>query len=144
MTISRLTTYSPAVLASFDVLMHELSATSYCDGAKLARALSDSNSIVLVAVEDERIVGTATLCVAHTPEFTLGFVEAVVVLHEYRERHIAESLMAELLQQAKAAGVQQLHLTSNPQRVAANGLYRKLGFERKETNVYIMLCDNTD
>ena len=138
MTISRLTTYSPSVLASFDALMHELSSSSFCDREKLSAAISDNNSIVLVAVEDDRIVGTATLCIAHTPEFTLGFVEAVVVLHEYRGRHIAKKLMTELLRQAKASGVQKLHLTSNPLRVAANGLYLKMGFERYDTNVYTM------
>lgn len=138
MTISRLTTYSPSVLASFDALMHELSPSSFCDREKLSATLSDNNSIILAAVEDDRIVGTATLCIAHTPEFTLGFVEAVVVLHEYRGRHIAKRLMTELLQQARAAGVQKLHLTSNPLRDAANGLYLKMGFERYDTNVYTM------
>ena len=141
MKISRLTTFSPSVIASFDALMHELSPSSYCDGEKLSVSLSDSNSIVLAAIEDERIVGTATLCIAYTPEFTLGFVEAVVVLPQYRGRHIAESLMAELLRQARAAGVQKLHLTSNPQRVAANALYRKLGFEKVTTNFYELKID---
>ena len=86
-------------------------------------------------------MGTATLCIAHTPEFTQGFVEAVVVLPEYRGRHIAESLMAELLRQARASGVQKLHLTSNPQRVAANALYQKLGFEKVTTNFYELKID---
>lgn len=138
MNIQEITIYSPQVVSDFDALMHELSPSSYCDGEKLSAAISDSNSIVLAAIEDERIVGTATLCIAHTPEFTLGFVEAVVVLHEYRGRHIAESLMAELLRQAKAAGVQKLHLTSNPRRVAPNALYQSLGFVKYETNCYAL------
>lgn len=29
-----------------------------------------------------------------------------------------------------------LHLTSRPQRVAANNLYRSVGFQQRETNVY--------
>lgn len=138
MTISRLTTFSPSALASFDTLMHELSPSSYCDEEKLARVLSDSNSIVLTAVEDERIVGTATLCIAHTPEFTLGFVEAVVVLHEYRGRHIGRMLMERVIEDARHYGVQHLHLTSNPKRSVANELYVSLGFQKKETNVYVM------
>lgn len=136
--IIKLKSFREDYVGSFDALMHELSPTSYCDVEKLVKAISDNNSIVLVAVEDDRIVGTATLCMAHTPEFTLGFVEAVVVLNEYRGRGIAKSLMTELLQQARDAGVQKLHLTSNPQRVAANGLYRALGFDKYETNVYMM------
>ena len=31
-----------------------------------------------------------------------------------------------------------LNFTSRPARVAANKLYQKLGFKRKETNVYTM------
>lgn len=45
---------------------------------------------------------------------------------------------------ARLFGVQQLHLTSNPRREAANGLYRALGFEKKETNVYIMDLHKSD
>lgn len=143
MTISRLTTFSPSVIASFDALMHELSPSSYCDGEKLSVALTDSNSIVLAAEEDGRIVGTATLCIAHTPEFTLGFVEAVV-LSEYRGRHIGRMLMERVIEDASRYGVHHLHLTSNPQRDAANGLYQALGFEKKETNVYVMKLDYTE
>lgn len=32
-----------------------------------------------------------------------------------------------------------LHLTSNPQRVSANALYKDVGFEKRETNVYGMV-----
>jgi len=35
-------------------------------------------------------------------------------------------------------GVEKLKFTSKPQRIAANALYQKMGFERKETNVYEM------
>ena len=31
-----------------------------------------------------------------------------------------------------------IHLTSNPKREAANALYQKMGFEKKETNCYMM------
>lgn len=138
MNIREITVYSPQVVSDFDALMHELSLSSYCDEAKLSRAVSDSNSIVLAAIEDERIVGTATLCIAHTPEFTLGFVEAVVVLHEYRGRHIGRMLMERVIEDARHYGVQHLHLTSSPKRFVANELYVSLGFQKKETNVYVM------
>ena len=35
-------------------------------------------------------------------------------------------------------GYVDLHLTSSPHRVAANRLYQKLGFEKRETNAYEM------
>lgn len=76
---------------------------------------------------------------AHTPEFTLGFVESVTVLSECRGQHIGRKLMEHLIAEAKRMGVQSLHLTSNPKRMAANGLYQAMGFVRYETNCYTMI-----
>lgn len=36
-----------------------------------------------------------------------------------------------------------LHLTSSPQRVAANNLYRSVGFQQRETNVYNLEIRNS-
>ena len=47
--------------------------------------------------------------------------------------------MEYVLEQAKAYAPIELHLTSNPMRVAANKLYQSLGFQRKETNCYQMM-----
>lgn len=43
------------------------------------------------------------------------------------------------MEQAKEYAPIELHLTSNPMRVAANKLYQSLGFQRKETNCYQMM-----
>jgi len=86
--------------------------------------------------DDSQIIGCACLCVAHSPEFTLGFVESVTVLSGYRGQHLGRLLMECLMAEAKRLGVQHLHLTSNPKRVAANGLYQALGFKKYDTNCY--------
>ena len=41
------------------------------------------------------------------------------------------------MRRANEAGVLMLELTSMPYRQAANRLYRRLGFVRKQTNVYV-------
>ncbi|HUY17548.1 MAG TPA: hypothetical protein VMV11_08300 [Acidimicrobiales bacterium] len=38
--------------------------------------------------------------------------------------------------EARRRSVRSIDLTSRPSREVANALYRKLGFERRETNVY--------
>ena len=43
------------------------------------------------------------------------------------------------MEQAKAFAPIELHLTSNPMRVAANKLYQSIGFQKKETNCYQMM-----
>jgi ribosomal protein S18 acetylase RimI-like enzyme len=47
-----------------------------------------------------------------------------------------EELVA-ALDLAREAGVATVHLTTRVQREAANRLYRRLGFEPHETNVYV-------
>ena len=42
------------------------------------------------------------------------------------------------MEQAKAYAAIELHLTSNPMRVATNKLCHALGFQKKETNCYHM------
>ncbi len=134
--VEELSSYTPQDLADLDALMHELSATSYCDELLLSNALNDANVHVFVIRDCGHIVATATLCVKHTLEFTIGDVESVVVTSCCRGLGYGKALMLALIEAAKELGVHHLQLTSHPGRVAANELYRGLGFERYETNCY--------
>jgi len=136
--IEQLHSYSSHDLADIDVLMHELSATSYCDEALLRNALDDKNVHVFVIRTDGHIVATGTLCIKHTLEFTIADVESVVVSSKYRGRGYGKELMTAMIDVAKNLNVHHIQLTSNPKRVAANQMYQKLGFERYETNCYKM------
>jgi len=138
MTIEELREYTPADVRDMDRLMHELSAASFCNEEILDAILADSNSHLYVMRDDSQIVGCACLCIAHSPEFTLGFVESVTVLSSCRGKGYGRMLMKHLMAEAKRFGVQHLHLTSNPKRVAANGLYQALGFRKYDTNCYQM------
>ena len=55
----------------------------------------------------------------------------------YRGRHLGRRLLEAVIGYARTELRDiDLHLTSRPQRVAANQLYQSLGFERRETNCY--------
>lgn len=139
MNIIELETFREEYIAGLDALMHELSHGAAATEERVRRVIEDPNMHQYAAFEEGgRMVGCATLCVCHTPEMVIGFVEAVVVASAFRGRHLGRQLMERIISDAGVFGVQQLHLTSNPSRVAANGLYQTLGFERKETNVYTM------
>jgi len=131
-------TYTPQDLQNLEELMQELAPTAHCTQEQLMRVLNDPNAYLYVARDDERIVGCATLCVMHTIEQTIGAVEAVVVHSDYRGQHIGQQLMEQLMTDARAMDIDVLHLTSNPTRIAANGLYQALGFRRRETNNYVI------
>lgn len=89
------------------------------------------------AGDDGHIVGCATLCVFDTPTGRKACVEDVVVNSAFRGQHIGRMLMDFIIDFARRElGDVDLHLTSRPQRVAANNLYRSVGFQQRETNVY--------
>jgi len=134
--VEELRSYTPVDLADLDALMHELSATSFCDELLLSNALDDANVHVYVIRDEGHIVATATLCVMHTLEFTVGDVESVVISSRCRGRGYGKALMRGVIEAAKGLGVHHLQLTSHSGRVAANGLYREMGFVRYETNCY--------
>ena len=142
MMAEELNSYTPQDLADLDALMHELSATSFCNEELLNNALNDANVHLYVIREEGHIVATGTLCIKHTLEFTMADIESVVVSSNYRGKGYGKELMTAMIDMAKELDVHHIQLTSNPKRVAANQLYQELGFERYETNCYKMETTN--
>lgn len=136
MDISELITFSQDYVKGLDALMGELSPGASATQERVRKVIEHPDMHQYAAFDEGRMVGCATLCVCHTPEMVIGFVEAVVVSASFRGRHLGRGLMERILADSRRFGVQTLHLTSNPSRVAANGLYQSLGFERYNTNCY--------
>ena len=137
--VNELVSYTPQDLAELDALIHELSATSFCDDGLLKNALNDANVHVFVVRDDGHIVATGTLCIKHTLEFTIADIESVVVSSKCRGKGYGKELMTAMISAAKSFNVHHIQLTSNPARVAANRLYQDLGFQLYETNCYKMV-----
>ena len=131
-----LLSYTTEDIADIDLLMHELSATSFCNEELLKNALNDANAHVYVIRDEGHIVATGTLCIKHTLEFTIADIESVVVSSKCRGRGYGKELIVAMIEAAKKMNVHHIQLTSNPTRVTANLLYQALGFERYETNCY--------
>lgn len=124
-------------------LMGELSPGIEISPDELIRVAEAPGTHFFAAVDAEgRIVGCASLCVFVSPTGRKASVEDVVVRSACRGEHIGRRLMERLIGYAreKLAPVD-LHLTSRPQRVAANNLYRSLGFRQRETNVYLLAIE---
>ena len=82
------------------------------------------------------IVGTLTLVVFRIPTGVRAWIEDVVVDESARGRGVGEALTVAAIGLATGAGARTVDLTSRPTREAANRLYRRLGFELRDTNVY--------
>ena len=139
MEIQELHNYTQAQYEDMKHLLSELSDRVNFTQSDLMLVLRDCNCHLYVILDGEHIVGCATLCIFHSPTGTKASIEDVVVSSAYRGQHLGKQLMEYVLEQAKAYAPIELHLTSNPMRVAANKLYQSLGFQKKETNCYQMM-----
>ena len=132
-----LLTYTDTDFTDLASLMQELSGNIVFTRDSLDRMLADPNSHLYVIREGGRIVACASLCIFHQPFSTDATIESVVVSSKMRGKGLGRKLMEHLIDEAARMNVDCIHLTSNPSRIAANALYQKMGFEKKETNCYV-------
>jgi len=97
-----------------------------------------SKQLIVRESRSETIIGIGTLCVTPTLKALKGHIEDIVVDQNYRGQGIGRRILETLIAKAKEMGVKDLELTSNPLRIEANELYKKLGFELRDTNPYRM------
>ena len=82
------------------------------------------------------MVGSLTLALYRIPTGVKAWIEDVVVDDVARGRGVGEALNRAAIEEARRRGAKDVSLTSRPSREAANRLYRRIGFEARETNVY--------
>ena len=85
---------------------------------------------------NKEIVGMLTMIIFRIPYAKKGLLEDIVVDKEYRKKGIGTKLITAALSLARKEGVAYLDFTSRPTRIAANNLYRHLGFNKRDTSVY--------
>jgi ribosomal protein S18 acetylase RimI-like enzyme len=105
----------------------------------LSALIQEPSSTLMVArAESGEIVGALALTVYRVPTGIRSIIEDVIVDISARGQGVGEALMQQAIGIAKEKGASNIALTSNPLRVAANGLYLKLGFQRRDTNAYVL------
>ena len=105
----------------------------------LLSLLRDESSTLLVARdESNKIIGALTLIVYKVPTGIRSIIEDVIVDESARGKKVGEQLMLKAIEIAQKKEASNISLTSNPHRLAANRLYIKLGFQKRETNSYQM------
>jgi ribosomal protein S18 acetylase RimI-like enzyme len=98
--------------------------------------VSGETNTILLARADDVIVGTLTLVMFPIPTGLRARIEDVVVDEAARGQGAGAALTQEALRIARSSGAKTVDLTSRPSRTAANHLYERLGFQRRESNVY--------
>jgi GNAT superfamily N-acetyltransferase len=103
---------------------------------RLQAIVADPAVTLLVARDGQQIVGTTTVIVYTTPFWIKARLDEVVVDEASRGKGVGAALVKASLDLARERGVEVVELQSGVQREAAHRLYEKLGFKRRDTNVY--------
>ena len=138
MRVEEATAATPEVLAAVGRLVPQLSSTASTPTAEELREIIGSTTTRLLIARDEggNIVGSLTLALFRIPTGVRAWIEDVVVDGAARGQGVGTALTEEALRLAREAGARTVDLTSRPEREAANRLYERLGFKRRNTSVY--------
>src|SRR5512133_234452 len=138
MKIKEVTRYSRRLLKAVNRLLQQLDPDiETITKGKLKTLIRSKNSHLFIAVSAEKeIAGMLTASVYIIPTCIKFWIEDVVVDEAFRGKGIGKELMVHAMEFAKSTGAKSVDLTSRPARIAANKLYKELGFELRETNVY--------
>ncbi len=137
MKIIEIKKYSDQLFKSLNLLIPQLSTSAAPISCKrLEELIASEDSFLFLAEEEGQYIGMSTLVIINIPTTTRAVIEDVVVDKKFLGKGIGEKLTKHTIDFAKEKGVTSVNLTSSPHRIAANALYKKLGFEKRETNVY--------
>ncbi len=136
--VEEVTEATPEVLAAMGRLVPQLSRSAPPPSpAELAEIVASPATVLLVARDGaSAIVGSLTLVLFRIPTGLRAWIEDVVVDESARGAGVGEALSRAALALAAERGARNVDLTSRPSREAANRLYRRLGFQPRQTNVW--------
>jgi len=125
------------VIAACHRLIPQLSSSSKpITREELSEIVLGESTVLFAARSDGEIVGLLSLAIFRIPTALRAWIEDVVVDERARGKGVGGALNQAALAEAKRRGAKTVDLTSRPSREAANRLYQRLGFVRRDTNVY--------
>jgi ribosomal protein S18 acetylase RimI-like enzyme len=137
MRIDRVTTASPELVETIRALLPQLTEARTPPTLEQLQEVVSTQTLLLARDDEGGILGTLTFVLYRVSSGVKGRIEDVIVDESARGQGVGEVLVREGMRLANEAGVLMLELTSMPYRQSANRLYRRLGFVRKPTNVYV-------
>jgi ribosomal protein S18 acetylase RimI-like enzyme len=137
MKVERMTEATEELAGTIERLLPQLTEARTPPTLAQLQDVVANQTLLVVRDDDGRIVGTLTFVLYRVASGIKGRIEDVIVDESARGQGIGELLVREGMRLANDAGVLMLELTSMPYRQSANRLYKRLGFVRKPTNVYV-------
>ena len=124
--------------AALERLVPQLSRSNPPPGREQVEELLAAPVITQFVARDDSgaIVGVSTLAIFRIPTGLRAWIEDVIVDEAVNGQGIGRQLTEAMLAHAREQGCVTVDLTSRPSRAAANHLYEKVGFQRRETNIF--------
>ena len=117
-------------------LMPQLTQKPIPDKETLTEIVASKNNVLITACENGGVVGMLTLVLYRSPSALRSRIEDVVVDEPSRGKGIGKAMVCFAIEIAAQRNAFCVDLTSEPERKAANRLYKSIGFKKHETNVY--------
>ena len=138
MRVEEATEATPEVVEAIQRLVPQVSSSAAVPTAEDVAAIVASPATVLLVAraDDGAIVGTLTLALFRIPTGLRAWIEDVVTDRSAQRQGIGTALTQEAVRRAAEAGARTGDLTSRASREDANRLYQRVGFQRRDTNVY--------
>ena len=136
-TVETVVSVNDEVITACHRLIPQLSSSSRAiTRTELAEIVNGPATTLFAARSEGEIVGLLTLAVFRIPTGMRAWIEDVVVDERARGRGVGEALNQRAIAEARRLGAKTVDLTSRPSREAANRLYQRIGFVKRDTNVY--------
>ena len=105
----------------------------------IKESLNNKNIRFLCAKEDNKVIGTIMITTKINPVTNKNgfYLDYVSVLESYRNRKIGAKMMLEVEKIAKEENISYIEFTSSSKRIYARKLYLSLGYELRDTGVFI-------
>ena len=96
------------------------------------------NGYVSRQYDKKKLIGMGWIFPRQTMLRNQAVIEDMIVDNNQRGKSYGKAIVLDLIRWAKNNNVEMIELTSNPKRIAANELYKKVGFVLHPTNHYLM------
>ena len=146
MKISEISNYSEEAFLAMAKLLPQLGPGTIVPTREHFRKIVESvtTHFFILEADNRGIAGILSICTYPIPTGTKAWIEDVVVDECFRGKSYGKALMLHAIEFARSQGAKAVELTSRPSRIAANRLYKELGFVIRETNLYKLSLEESN
>ena len=104
---------------------------------RVARLAEQEHQILMVAVTEGIVIGQILAVIHHHPDKpTELYIDDLGVTPSHHRQHIASDLVQQALAAGRNAGYEEIWVLTEPDNLAANGLYSSFGWKQSVAHMF--------